>query len=165
MSEKSRAQLSIEATMLLGIAIIVLISFVNLNWERYYLAAEIGESGEARMVGELFATAINNVYANGEGFSLEIGSDMIDFDVLGNTSSTSGLSMDLPITISTSSRTIIISRSMARSGMASWKTSINIFPANITRLDSTADYPELTVKNNGSNIIIYANSSNVDVVS
>ena len=151
--------------MLLGIAVIVLISFANLNWERYYLAAEIGESGEARMVGELFATTINNVYANGDGFSMELGSDMIDFDVLGNTSSTTGLSMNLPIIINTSSRKIIISRSMARAGMASWNTSIRIFPTNITRLDNTSDYPELTVRNTGTQIIIYANSSNVDVVS
>lgn len=151
--------------MLLGIAIIVLISFVNLNYEKYYLASEIGEAGEARMVGELLATAINNVYANGEGFSLEIGSDMIDFTVLRNTTTTSGLSMNLPIIIDKSSSTINISRSMGRIGLGSWNTSIRIFPQNITRLDNTSDFPELTIKNNGTYIIIYASASNVDVVS
>jgi len=149
--------------MIMGIVIIVLISFTNLNWASYYTARDIGETGEARMLGELLATAINNVYANGEGYSIQLGEDKINFTEAGNRTSTTGLAVSLPIIIDRDDQTINISRRLRTSNDSNWTTTIRIIPENITRKDPTSEYPEVTVFNNGSYIIIYADAANIDV--
>ena len=54
-----KGQISLEAVMVIGIAIVILTSFFNINMERLNMAKDLGEAGEGRMAGELLATAIN----------------------------------------------------------------------------------------------------------
>jgi hypothetical protein len=156
--------MSLEAVMVVGIVMIVLISFTSLNWASYYSARDIGESGEAKMLGEVLATAINNVYANGENFSIHLGADKINFTKIGNYTSITGLSVNLPIVVDSDDQTINISRRLRTGSNSNWNTSIRIFPKNISRADPTADYPEVTILNNGTNVVIYANTTNIDVI-
>lgn len=157
-----KGQISLEAIMILGVAIIVLTSLVNINWERYYTAREIGEAGEAKMVGELLATAINTAYANGEGFRIYLGYDKLNYTKMGSTEM-GGMGINLPLIIDTVGRTINISKNMSKIGGGAWNTTVPIIPMNITQ-DSPTQYPETTIQNNGTHIIVYANESNIKVV-
>jgi hypothetical protein len=159
----NKGQLSLEAIMIVGVAMVVLISFINLNFSSYYTARDIGESGEAKMVGQFLATAINNVYANGGGFSLYLGEDKINFTKIGNDTSITGLGVNLPIVVDPDDQTINISRRLRSGSNSNWNTTIKILPKNITRANPTGTYPEVTILNNGTYIIIYANSGNIDV--
>lgn len=161
MRKETKAQLSIEAVLAFGAAVILIIGFFNLVWGRLELAYDIGGAGEARMVGELLAEAINNAYANGENFTIYLNTT-INFTKL-NSQPTAGLAVSLPIRISRSSREIIISKNASKTFENAWNTSISIIPSNITRLDNTSQFPELTVRNNGSYVILYASSSNIKV--
>ncbi len=159
-----RGQITFDAILALGAAIIILVSLVNLNWERYYLAREIGEAGEARMLGEQLARAINIVYANGEGFSLQLDSEAMNFDILKNMS-TPGVGLVLPVAIDLDQRTINISKNMSKTGGGTWTATISIIPKNISRADPTSQYPQTTVRNNGSFVVIYANRTNIAIYS
>ena len=153
-----RGQVSLEVIMITGLAIILLVSFVNMGLQREAMAEDIGETGEARMIGELLATAINNVYANGNGFSTYIGGDKInftkiyDFRIMG---------VVTPINIAPGNITII--KNLSKTGGTTASINISIIPSNISREDPTAEFPEITVRNNGTHIIIYANSTNINV--
>jgi hypothetical protein len=160
---KMRGQISLEAIMVLGLTIIILTSLVSINLERLNTAREIGEAGEARIIGELLATAINNVYANGEGFSLYLSSATLNFTLL-NSTTIEGLGVQLPLIVDTSSRTINITKNSSKTGMEVWNVSISIIPANITREDPTILYPQTTIRNNGSFVIIYANQTYIRVL-
>ncbi len=157
-----RAQITLEAIMALGAVLIVLVSLVNLNWERLYLARDLGEAGEAKMVGELLARAINNAYANGEGFSLYMDSDAIDYDVMKNLS-IPGIGLVLPLTIDLDTKTINVSKNMSKTGGNAWTTTVPIIPLNVTRLDPTTKYLQTTLRNNGTYIIIYADRENIAI--
>lgn len=159
----NRAQVTIEGILVSFLAIFIVLSFFNLNWERFYLARETGEAGEIKMVGELLAQGINNVYANGEGFSLYLPPEVLNYSKLRSTSPMTGLGLSL-ITIDTSSKEIILSKNLAKTGGGTWNTSVTIIPSSIARLDPTAQFKETTIYNNGSGIIIYANSENIMVV-
>ncbi len=54
---------------------------------------------------------------------------------------------------------------MSKTGGGTWNTSISIVPSNIGMKLPTAQYPETTILNNGSFIIIYATIPNIKVVS
>lgn len=151
-----KGQISIEAIMAIGMAIVILASFTNITWERYQSAKEIGESGEARMTGELLAAAINTGYSNGEGFRLYLGSNKLNFSKLDD------MGVMLPIVINSVDRTIDITKNVTRAGGALWNVSVGIIPANLLK-NSTSQYPELTVLNNGTHVIIYAGESNIAV--
>jgi len=159
---KNKAQLSLEAVLAFGAVIIVIIGLFNLVWGRIELAYDIGGAGEARMVGELLAEAINDAYANGENFTITLDSNTIDFSRLSQTTAT-GLGVKLPITISQSSRTIKISKVASKTFDSMWNATIPIIPANITSVAPTSQFPEITIRNNVTNIIIYASSSNIQV--
>lgn len=150
-----RGQISLEAIMVIGIAVIVLTSFFNINMERYFTAKDLGEAGEARMAGELLATAINTGFANGEGFSLYLSDNELNFTKLDT------VGVVLPLVINSSARTINIRKSVTSGGGGVWNASVKILPFNLVRADSTSSYPEITILNNGSHVIIYANSSNI----
>jgi hypothetical protein len=152
-----RGQISMEAIMVIGMAIIILTSFFNVNWERYYTAKDLGEAGEAKMAGELLATAINAGYSNGEGFSLYVSSDKLNFTKL------DAMGVELPFTVNSTARTINIEKNMTSLGGVLWNVSIPIIPANLLQADPTSQYPELTIFNNGTHVIIYANQSNIVV--
>jgi hypothetical protein len=152
-----RGQISLEAIMVIGIAVIVLTSFFNINMERYRMAEEIGEAGEAKMAGELLATAINAGYANGEGFNLYLSSAQLNFTRLG------AMGVDLPIEIDANASTINIKKSTTISGVAEWNLSVGIIPSNLLQEDPTSQYPEVTIFNNGTNVIIYADDDNIEV--
>jgi len=164
MRRETRAQLSLEAVLAFGTAVILIIGFFNLAMGRFELAYDIGSAGEARMVGELLAEAINTAYANGENFTIYLTNGTIDFAKLANQTSATGLAVSLPITISRNSREIRISKSASKTFGSAWNTSIPVIPANITRLDNTSLFPEITIRNNGSYILIYASSSRINVV-
>ncbi len=151
-----RGQLSLEAIMALGMAVIILTSFFNVNWERYYTAKELGEAGEARMIGELLATAINTGYSNGEGFSIYVSESKLNFTELDD------MGVELPLVIDSATRTINIGKNMTRSGVL-WNATVPIIPANLLRADSTSQYPEVTIFNNGTHVIIYAEEANIVV--
>lgn len=155
--------MSLEAIMVIGMTMIILISFTNLNWASYYTSREIGEAGEARMIGELLATTINSVYANGEGYSVELDDDKINFAEIGNSTTLTGLGINLPIIIDTDGRTVNVTRSLRTGSNSNWTATIRIFSRNITQTDPTAEYPELTVYNNGTYVIIYAYNSSINV--
>lgn len=152
-----RGQLSLEAIMVLGMAVIILTSFFNINWERYHTAKDLGEAGEARMTGELLATAINAGYSNGEGFSLYVSSNKLNFTKL------DAMGVELPLVIDSAARTINIEKNVTRSGGALWNVTVPIVPANLLQANPTSQYPELTILNNGTHVIIYAGQSNIVV--
>lgn len=158
-----RGQISLEAILAVGFSIVILLSLFNLTWERFYLARDVGEAGEAKMVGELLAGAINNVYANGEGFSIYLGAEVLNYTRLGDASRITGVGISLPIVIDKISRTVNISKSMQKTGGGSWTTAIPIIPTNITRASPTAQYAETTIRNSGGGIIIYAAQGNINV--
>jgi hypothetical protein len=159
---KLRGQITIEAILAFGAVLIVLVSLVNLNWERLFLARDLGEAGEARMVGELLATAINNVYTNGEGFSLYIDSETLDYEGMKNLS-IPGIGLILPLKIDLDSRTINISKNMSKTGGGVWTTAIPIIPSNVTRVNTTTQYPETTIRNNGTHVVLYVNMENIAI--
>ncbi len=148
--------------MVVGAAIIVLASIVNLSWARYYLARDVGEAGEAKMMGEVLASAINNVYANGEGFSLQLDSEILDYKEMKNLT-IPGIGLILPLKIDLNSRTINVSKNMSKTGGSEWTTTIPIIPLNIDRVDPTSQYPETTIRNNGSYVVIYAYWDNIAI--
>lgn len=155
--ESEKGQISLEVIMVTGLAIILLVSFVNIGLQKEAMAEDIGEAGEARMIGELLATAINNVYANGEGFSTFIGGEKINFTRL-NDSRITGVV--LPINVAPGN--IIITKNLSKTGGTTASINISIIPLNVTREDPTAEFPEITIRNNGTYIIIYANTTNIN---
>ncbi|MEE9594024.1 MAG: hypothetical protein V3V92_01350 [Candidatus Hydrothermarchaeales archaeon] len=158
-----KGQITIEAILAFGAAILVFVALTNLNFERLNLARDIGEAGEARMVGELLASAINNAYANGEGFSVYLNSDKLDYEKLENQSHITGIGLILPLNINASDGTLNIAKNASKIGGIIGELTISIIPRNITRLDATSQYPQTTIRNNGTYIILYADSSNIAV--
>ncbi|MFQ6137300.1 MAG: hypothetical protein ACE5PM_09000, partial [Candidatus Hydrothermarchaeales archaeon] len=79
-----RGQVTLEALLVAGMAIVVVLSLVNVVSERIDFARDVGEGGEIRLVGELLATAINNVYANSEGFRIYLGAGDLNYTYLGS---------------------------------------------------------------------------------
>ncbi len=158
-----KGQISLEAILAVGFSIVILLSLFNLTWERFYLARDVGEAGEAKMVGELLAGAINNAYADGDGFSIYLGAEILNYTRLSDTSRITGVGISLPIVIDKTGRTINISKSMQKTGGGNWETTIPIIPANISRADPTAQYTETTIRNSGGGIIIYAAQGNINV--
>jgi hypothetical protein len=138
--------------MVLGIALVILISLVNINIQRMEMVKEIGGVGEAKMIGEMLATALNGAYSNGEGFSIRLD--------INYTSLSDEVALNLPIEINAAGRTIIVSRNTS-TGKISF--SIPIIPRNITREDPTPEFPETTIVNEGTQIVIYANNQNVEI--
>ncbi len=151
-----RGQISLEAILVIGVAVIALTSFFNTNMARYFTAKDLGEAGEARMAGELLATSINTGFSNGEGFSLYVG-DTLNFTKL----ESSGVLM--PLVIDSSRRTITLRKNMTSGGGEIWNVSVQIIPSNLVFANSTNLYPALTIRNNGTHVIIYGNSSNIVV--
>jgi hypothetical protein len=158
----NRAQFTLEAILVSFLAIFIILSFFNLNWERFYLAREVGEAGEIKMAGELLAMSINNAYANGEGFSIYISAEVLNYTKLRDTSAITGLGLSA-ITVDPSSGKIVLSKDVAKTGGGVWNTSMPIIPRNIIRQDPTTQYPETTILNTGSSVVIYANAGNIDV--
>jgi hypothetical protein len=159
----NRAQFTLEAILVSFLAIFIILSFFNLNWERFYLAREVGEAGEIKMVGELLASNINNAYANGEGFSIYISPEVLNYTELRDASAMTGLGLSA-ITVDPSAGRIVLSKDIAKTGGGIWNASVPIIPRNITRKDPTSQYPETTILSNGTAIIIYASSGNIDVI-
>jgi hypothetical protein len=150
-----RGQLSLEAILVIGMAVIVLTSFFNPGMARYFTAKDLGEAGEARMAGELLATAINTGFSNGEGFSLFISNETLNFTKL------KAAGVVMPLVIDSGSRSITIRKNMPSGGGEVWNVSVKIIPSNLVFADSTSLYPALTIRNNGTHVIIYGNSSNI----
>lgn len=160
----NKGQVSLEAVLVMGVAILVVISMFNIWWARMSLARDVGEAGEARMTGMLLAEGINNVYANGENFSITLTVDEINYTRLGDVQSIKGGGMVLPIIVDRMGRRINISKDMSKTGGGTWNTSVSIVPSIIYLQGPTAQYPETTIRNNGTSIIIYASSSYISVV-
>ena len=152
-----RGQISLEAILVIGMAVIVILSFFNINMERYVAARDIGGAGEARMTGELLATAINTGFANGDGFSVYIEPEKLNFTKL------SSLGVTLPLSIDSATRTINIGKTQTSAGGNLWNVSVDIIPTNILQSNSTTQYPEVTIFNNGTHVIIYADEENIIV--
>jgi hypothetical protein len=161
----NKGQVSLEAVLVMSVAIILIISVFNIWWARMSLAREVGEAGEAKMTGMLLAEGINNVYANGANFSITLTEEEINYTHLGDAQSIEGGGMVLPIIIDKPGRRINISKDMSKTGGDTWNTSVSIVPSDIDRQDPTTQYPETTIRNNGSSIIIYANLESITVVS
>jgi hypothetical protein len=159
-----RAQISIEVALMTGLAILVIVSLVNIHFERFYLAKQVGEAGEVKMVGTLLASAINNAYANGEGFQIYLSEEKVNFTRLGEAEKMHGLGVKLPIIVNNTARSIIIAKNMSRTGGELWNVSIPIIPNNVVRLNPSTDYPEVTIRNNGTNILIYAEETHITTV-
>ncbi len=156
-----KGQISLEAVLVAGFAIVVLLSLTNIAIERKDFASDVGESGEIKMVGELFATAINNVYANSEGFRIYLGPEYLDYTYLGsNTGGAPGLV--LPIQINTTSRVIILRKNMSVTSV--WTATVPIIPANIVVDNDIGTYNETTIRNDGTNVIIHAAAANIETV-
>lgn len=161
---EDKGQVSLEAVLVMGVAIIVIISVFNIWWARMSLAREVGEAGEAKMTGMLLAEGINNVYANGENFSITLTEAEINYTRLRDVQSIEGGGMVLPITVDRTARRINISKDMSKTGGGTWNTSVSIVPSNIERQDPSTQYPETTIRNNGTFIFVYADSENIKVV-
>ena len=157
-----KGQISLEAVLVAGFAIVVLLSLTNIAIERKDFARDVGESGEIKMVGELFATAINNVYANSAGFRIYLGPEYLNYTYLrSNTGGDPGLV--LPIQINTTSRVIILRKNMSITS-ADWTTTVSIIPANIVVDNDIVTYNETTIRNDGTNVIIHAAAANMETV-
>ncbi len=159
-----RAQISIEVALMTGLAILVIVSLVNVQFERFSLARELGEAGEAKMIGTLIAGAINNAYANGKGFQVYLSEEQVNFTRLGEAEKMYGLGVSLPIIINNTAREIVIAKNMSKTGGSFWNVTVPIIPNNVVRLNPSAEYPELTVRNNGTNILIYADAAHINTV-
>ncbi|WP_456475174.1 hypothetical protein [Candidatus Pyrohabitans sp.] len=159
-----RGQISIEVALMMGIAILVIVSLVNVNFERLSMAREIGEAGEAKMVATFIAGAINKAYANGAGFQVRLSSEQVNFTKLGEMQKIEGTGVQLPIIIDNTARKIVIQKNMSKTGGEIWNATVSIIPNNTLRRDPSSDYPELTIRNNGTNIIIYADAAHIDTV-
>lgn len=155
-----RGQVSFEAILVSGMAIIVLLSLVNISWERFYMARDVGEAGEARMVAELLAEAINSAYANGDGFSVYLSPAVLNYTRLKSLTITGGV-LSGAIVIDTKGRTVNVTKSMEKTGGGNWSASALIIPSNITRSEPNAQYSETTVRNSGGRIVIYADAGNI----
>jgi hypothetical protein len=158
-----KSQITLEGILVSFIAMFLIVSLVNLQWDRFYLARETGEAGEIRMVGELLAQGINTAYANGKGFSLYIPPELLNYSRMQALEPITGLGLGV-ITVNTSSRSIILSKGPSRTGGTTWNISMEIIPQSIARLDPTPEYKETTIYNNGTAIIIYASSGNIRVI-
>ena len=159
-----RGQISIEVALMTGIAILVIVSLVNVNFERLSMAREVGEAGEAKMVATLIAGAINKAYANGAGFQVRLSPEQVNFTRLGEMQRIEGTGVQLPIIIDNTIRKIVIQKNMLKTGGEIWNATVPIIPNNTLRRDPSSDYPELTIRNNGTSIIIYANAAHIDTV-
>ncbi len=163
----NKAQVSLEVVLVIGVAVLVFISLFNVWWGRMSMARDVGEAGEARMVGEVLAESINSVYTNGVNFSITFSEAEINYTRLGDKAAIEGGWVSLPIYVNTSKKTIKITKNMSKTGGASanWATEVSYFSPTVVRLDATAGFPETTIRFNGSHVIIYASSSNIEVVS
>lgn len=150
-----KGQISLEAILVIGVAVIILTSFFNTNMARYFTAKDLGEAGEARMAGELLATAINTGFSNGEGFNLYVSDDTLNFTKL------EGAGVVMPLVIDSNTRTITVRKNMTSGGGEIWNVSVKIIPSNLVFANSTDLYPALTIRNNGTHVLIYGNSSNI----
>ncbi|NOZ59647.1 MAG: hypothetical protein GXO66_08775 [Euryarchaeota archaeon] len=159
-----KAQISIEVALMTGIAILVIVSMVNLQFERFHSAREVGEAGEAKMVGTLLASAINNVYANGEGFQIHLSQAQLNFTQLGESTRRYGLGVSLPIIVNNSARSIVIAKNTSKTGGELWNVTVPIVTDNVVRLDPSTDYPEVTIRNNGTHVLIYAQEGHITTV-
>lgn len=157
-----KGQVSLEAVLVAGFAIVVLLSLTNIAIERKDFARDVGESGEIKMVGELFATAINNVYANSRGFRIYLGPEYLNYTYLGS-NTRGGPGLVLPIQINTTSRVIILRKNMSITS-ADWTTTVPIIPANIVVDNAIGTYNETTIRNDGTNVIIHAAAANMETV-
>ena len=162
-TKDEKAQLSLEAVLAFSAAVIIIVVMFNLIWGRIELAYDIGSAGEAKMVGELLAESINLAYANGENFTIFLNNSEIDFQRIANKTSNYGLGVELPIIIKASERKIIITKNTSRTFSNPWNTTVRIITANITRQNPTTEYPEVTIRNNGTYIIIYADPNHIQV--
>jgi hypothetical protein len=160
----NKGQVSLEAVLVIGIAILVVISMFNIWWARMSMAREVGEAGEAKMIGILLAEGINLAYANGANFSITLTEDEINYTRLSEVEKMEGGGVKLPIVIDIEEGNINITKDMSKTGGDTWNTTVSIVPANIV-MNTSSDYPETTIRNNGTSIIIYANSGNIKVVS
>lgn len=157
-----RGQVSFEAVLVSGMAIIVLLSLVNISWERFYMARDVGEAGEARMVAELLAEAINSAYANGDGFSVYLSPAVLNYTRL-KSSAITGVALSGAIVVDTRGMRVNVTKSMEKTGGDDWTASASIIPSNITRSEPNAQYSETTVRNSGGRIVIYADLEDIDV--
>ncbi len=160
----NKGQVSIEAALAIGVVILVIIGLFNIWFSRLNLARDVGEAGEAKMTGILLAEGINNVYANGANFSIRLTENEINYTRLAEVKKISGGGMVLPFVIDSSKRLINITKNMSKTGGGSWTTQVSIIPSNIARVNPTSQYPETTILNNGTTIVIYASLSNIQVV-
>jgi hypothetical protein len=160
-----RAQVSLEAALIIGVAILVILSVFNIWWARMSFARDVGEAGEAKMVGVLLAESINNAYANGVNFSITLTEEEINYTQLSEGVKMEGGGMVLPIVIDLAENRINITKDMSKTGGNTWNTTVSIIPQNIERQDPTTQYPETTIFYNGTVVIIYANAANIKVVS
>ena len=148
-----KGQISLEAIMIAGLAVLVVTSLVTLMSERYSSAMVVGESGEAKLCAELIAEAINSVHSNGEGFSIHLPDEKLNFSYL----SSRGISFE----IDGESCNIVAKKNTSMVGGDIWEARIPIVYANFSLLSPTSEYPELTVRNNGTHILIYAEEEHI----
>jgi hypothetical protein len=152
-----RGQISLEAIMVTSIAILVFASLLQVASERTALVRDVGEGGEVKMVGNLLAEAINNVYANGEGFRIYLGPDILNYTYLkGDEGNGLGIT---EIKINSTGREIILRKNMSETGMQPWNTTVSIIPNKVVVINTTitpTTYNETTILNNGTNVVIYS---------
>jgi hypothetical protein len=160
----NKGQISLEAALILGVGILIIISVFNIWFSRMSLAREAGEAGEAKMVGIMLGESINLVYANGENFSITLTEDEINYSRLKDIRSIEGGGMKLPIVVDLPKRRINITKDMSKTGGGTWNTTVTIVPSKVARKDPTARYPETTIRNNGTHVLIHSNSANIEVV-
>lgn len=158
-----RGQVSFEAVLVSGMAIIVLLSLASMNFERLYMARDVGEAGEGRMVGEFLAEAINSAYANGDGFSTHLSPSVLNFTRMKSAMFGGSGALSGAVVIDTAGRTVNVTKSLAKTGGDNWTAAVPIIPVNITRSDPNAQYPETTIRNVDEEIIIYADAGNIVV--
>lgn len=164
MKSNSRGQLSLEVAFLVGIVTILIVGMVNLGLERFSTAQDIGESGEAKMVGNFLAGSINKVYSSGEGFRIYISPEDLNFTRISETERIEGLGVDLPLEIDNQNRTIILAKNLSKTGGSTWSVRVPIVANNVI-VENPGPYPEVTILNNGTNVVIYAQSAHISLVS
>lgn len=149
-----RAQFSLEGVLVVGMAIIVFLSLSQLVIERKSMAIDVGESGEVRMIGELVVSAIDNVYANGNGSMITLTSADLDYTYLEDELDVSPYAGGELICIDTLARSLFITKTMTRTGGSDRRMNISFIPSDVATSAPHPNCPETTFVNDGERVVI-----------
>jgi hypothetical protein len=155
---KNSAQITLEALIVVFVVIAIAVLLFNLNWGRFTIARETGEAGEVKVAGELLANGINLAYYSGDGFTVFIPREVLNYSWL---KSPAGAGL-VEIRVDKTQRAVVLVKKLRTGGEA--RVSVPIIIDRVRREDPTQDYPETTIRNDKGVIVIHVGEENLKVV-